>query len=258
MYRRSRTFFTANGGLFVFAAFQPATRQARMGVTGNIREHTLEIFTDTHRRIGRRPEKPQIFLYLVVVVYPRIKEHTLQVTPTAKRNSYRVAILVGRLPRVADFVRNPGLWKRNSYRVAAACGVYPRSPSLAPQGERIEPISQTFTMGCEFILLVFEEIGLRSFPLRKTGVGLHFTISVTMSAGSYLMIRELVTYVTCSRALCYEGSCLMIRSWRCGLLAPRLPFRAPQCHLLRRNHPPVAYQFHPNMQKHGVGWRFNR
>ena len=51
-------------------------------------------------------------------------------------------------------------------------------------------------MGCEFILLVFEEIGLRSFPLRKTGVGLYFAIAVTMSAGSYLMIRELVPYDT--------------------------------------------------------------
>lgn len=113
-------------------------------------------------------------------------------------------------------------------------------------------------MGCEFILVVFEEIGLRSFLLRKTGVEVHFATAVTLSAGSYLMLRGFVTYVTWSRALCYEGSCLMIRSWRCGLLAPRLPFRAPQCHLLRRNHPHVAYQFHPNMQKHGGGWRFNR
>ena len=31
------------------------------------------------------------------------------VTPTANRNSYRVARLVGRLPRVADYARNPGL-----------------------------------------------------------------------------------------------------------------------------------------------------
>ena len=62
LYRRSRTFFTANGGLFVFAAFQPATGQARMGVAGNIREHALEIFTATHGRIGHSPEKPQIFL----------------------------------------------------------------------------------------------------------------------------------------------------------------------------------------------------
>ena len=109
MYRRSRTFFTANGGLFVFVAFLPATRQARMGGAGNIREHALEIFTDTHGSIGNSPEKPQIFLYLFVVAYSRIKENTLQVTPTAKRNSYRVAILVGRLPRVASFARNPGL-----------------------------------------------------------------------------------------------------------------------------------------------------
>ena len=165
---------------------------------------------------------------------------------------------MGAIPRVADYARNPGLWKRNSYRVAAAYRVYSRSHSLAPQGERIEPISQTFTMGCEYILVVFEEIGLRSFTLKKTGVELHFTTTVTLSAGSYLMLRGLVPYVTWPRALCYESSCLMIRSWRCGLFAPRLPFRASPYHLLRRNHPPVAYQFHPNMQKHGGGWRFNR
>ena len=130
LYRRSRTFFTANGGLFVFAAFQPAIGQARLWVAVNIRELALEISPDTHGRKGQSPEKPQIFLCLFVVVYSRIKENTLQVTPMAKRNSYRVAILVGRLPRVADFARNPGLGNRNSYRVAAAygmsnCGVNP-------------------------------------------------------------------------------------------------------------------------------------
>lgn len=83
-------------------------------------------------------------------------------------------------------------------------------------------------MGCEFILVVFEEVVAHTFPSRKTGVGLYFATAVTLSAGSYLMIRGLVTYVTWLRALCYESSCLMIRGWRCGLLAPRLPFRAPQ------------------------------
>ena len=42
----------------------------------------------------------------------------LSLTPTAKRNSYRVAILVGALPRVAGCARNPGLCNRNSVRVA--------------------------------------------------------------------------------------------------------------------------------------------
>ena len=42
----------------------------------------------------------------------------LSLTPTAKRNSYRVAILVGQLPRVAGHARNPGLCNRNSVRVA--------------------------------------------------------------------------------------------------------------------------------------------
>ena len=42
------------------------------------------------------------------------------ITPSANRNSFRVAIIVVQLPRVADYARNPGLGKRNSYRVAAA------------------------------------------------------------------------------------------------------------------------------------------
>ena len=58
----SRTFFTANGGFLSFVTFQPAIRQARMGVARNIRELALEILHDTHRRKGRSPEKAQIFL----------------------------------------------------------------------------------------------------------------------------------------------------------------------------------------------------
>ena len=60
----SRTFFTAKGGLFVFADFQPANRQARMGVAANVRERALDDIADSHIRKGRSPEKPQIFLYL--------------------------------------------------------------------------------------------------------------------------------------------------------------------------------------------------
>ena len=59
-----RTFFTAKGGLFVFAAFQPADRQARMGVAANGRERALDDIADSHKRKGRSPEKPQIFLYI--------------------------------------------------------------------------------------------------------------------------------------------------------------------------------------------------
>ena len=58
----SRTFFTANGGFLLFVTFQPASRQARMGVAETIRELALEIFPATHGRIGRSPEKAQIFL----------------------------------------------------------------------------------------------------------------------------------------------------------------------------------------------------
>ncbi len=71
LYRRSRTFFTANGGLFAFAPFQPAIRQARRGVAENIRELALEIFPDTHGRIGQSPEKVQTFLFLLLMAYTR-------------------------------------------------------------------------------------------------------------------------------------------------------------------------------------------
>ena len=63
-----------------------------------------------------------VILNLIITTYPSLPIVLLWVTPTAKRNSYRVAILVGRLPRVACFARNPGLGNRNSVRVAAACG----------------------------------------------------------------------------------------------------------------------------------------
>ena len=67
--------------------------------------------------------------------------YSLQVTPTANRNSYRVARVVVQLPRVACFARNPGLGKRNSYRVAAAYGGCTRSPSLAlPKGRELSPL----------------------------------------------------------------------------------------------------------------------
>ena len=51
----SRTFFTANGGFLSFVPFQPASRQARMGVAESIREPALEIFSTTH---GRNRAKP--------------------------------------------------------------------------------------------------------------------------------------------------------------------------------------------------------
>ena len=62
-------FFTAKGGLFVFAAFQPADRQARMGMAANVRERALDDIADSHKRKGRSPEKPQIFLYLYQADY---------------------------------------------------------------------------------------------------------------------------------------------------------------------------------------------
>ena len=71
-----------------------------------------------------------------------------------------------------------------------------KSPPLAVKKQLIISPSQIFTKGREFVLVVFEEVVVDSFPLGKAGMGLRFTTAVTMSAGSYLMIRELVPYVT--------------------------------------------------------------
>ena len=77
LYRRSRTFFTANGGFLLFVAFLPAIRQVRMGVAGNIREPALEILSDTHGRIGQSPEKVQIILFILLMAYSRNRDKPL-------------------------------------------------------------------------------------------------------------------------------------------------------------------------------------
>ena len=59
-----------------------------------------------------------VILNLIISTNPFLAIILLQVTPTAKRNSYRVAILVRALPRVAGCARYPGLCNRNSVRVA--------------------------------------------------------------------------------------------------------------------------------------------
>ena len=60
-----------------------------------ISESSLSIYYPTHTTQGQSPEKPQIFLYLLMRVYPEnIEAHETHMTPTAKRNSYRVAIIV--------------------------------------------------------------------------------------------------------------------------------------------------------------------
>ena len=71
-----------------------------------------------------------------------------------------------------------------------------KSPPLAVKNQLIVGPSLTLPKGREFVLVVFEEVVVDSFPLGKAGMGLYFATAVTMSAGSYLMIRELVTYVT--------------------------------------------------------------
>ena len=71
-----------------------------------------------------------------------------------------------------------------------------KSPPLAVKKQLIVGPSLTLPKGREFVLVVFEEVVVHTFPLGKAGMGHYFTTAVTLSAGSYLMIRELVPYVT--------------------------------------------------------------
>ena len=84
----------------------------------------------------------------------------LSITPTAKRNSYRVAILVGALPRVAGHARNPGLCNRNSYRVAR--GAY----------QPIEVPSQPSQRGRSATQTPSNTASMDSRPLGRAGEGL--------------------------------------------------------------------------------------
>ena len=70
----SRAFFTAVGGLFVFVAFQPAYGQARQGGAVNIRELALVDISAPLWRIGRSPEKPQIFLCYSPIAFCPVRE----------------------------------------------------------------------------------------------------------------------------------------------------------------------------------------
>ena len=90
----SRAFFTAVGGLFVFVAFQPACGQARWGGAVNIRELALVDISAPLRRIGRRPEKLQIFLCYSPIAFCPVRE----LNPLAI-----VAISKGREFILADF-----------------------------------------------------------------------------------------------------------------------------------------------------------
>ena len=55
-----------------------------------------------------------VILNLIITIYPFLPIILMRATPTAKRNSYRVAIKTVNLHRVAVFARNPGLCNRNS------------------------------------------------------------------------------------------------------------------------------------------------
>ena len=70
----SRAFFTAIGGLFVFVVFQPAYGQARLGGAANIRELALVDISAPLWRIGRSPEKLQIFLYYSPIAFCLVRE----------------------------------------------------------------------------------------------------------------------------------------------------------------------------------------
>ena len=122
LYRRSRTFFTANGGFLYLCLFSLPTGRRGWGWRG-ISESSLSRYLPTHTDAkGEDLKSHKSFCIFLRLHIQGTWKNTLRVTPTAKRNSVRVARLVGQLPRVACFARTPGLGNRNSYRVAAACG----------------------------------------------------------------------------------------------------------------------------------------
>ena len=85
----------------------------------NGQEFILAVFKEIVARLLAERLAVGVILNLIIPSYPFLFIFPLQVTPTANRNSYRVAILVGEATQGRGATRlNPGLGKRNSYRVA--------------------------------------------------------------------------------------------------------------------------------------------
>ena len=62
--------------------------------------------------------------------------------------------------------------------VQKAAGGRKKSPPLAVKKQLIRSPSLTIPKGREFVLAVFEEVVMRSFPLGKAGMGLPYSYSV--------------------------------------------------------------------------------
>ena len=89
----SRAFFTAVGGLFAFVAFQPAYGQARLGGAANIRELALVDISAPLWRMGRSPEKLQIFLCYSPLPFCPVRElKSLTIVPLFKGLEFLLAV----------------------------------------------------------------------------------------------------------------------------------------------------------------------
>ena len=106
----------------------------------------------------------------------------LSITSTAKRNSYRVAILVGALPRVAGHARNPGLCNRNSVRVAG--GAY--QPTAAQSTDlhlHLNSVGKCVSnletlIGCSALFMANAEILISNSVIIMTGM-----VMIMMASG---------------------------------------------------------------------------
>ena len=127
LYRRSRTFFTANGGFFYHGhCWRHAWHDGGDG--GDETEENLFSDGRHHRHHqGEAASSCSGFLYFVVTLF-NIRgcgichwpaDFSAAVTPSANRNTYSVATLfcINTQGRGASPL-NPGLCNRNSYRVA--------------------------------------------------------------------------------------------------------------------------------------------
>ena len=74
----SRTFSTAKGGLFVFAALQPADRQARMGMAANVIESALSMTlpTATYAKGAARKSRKSFCISITLIMHTTTADAT--------------------------------------------------------------------------------------------------------------------------------------------------------------------------------------
>ena len=165
----SNCFFTAKGGFFerptaAFFTVAAVVAMQRMALGMLVMTRRKTRFPTGVATVTKKakPTTAVMAFCIYIILYYIL----LQVTPTANRNTYSVAMLAGvSYHRVAGYARNPGLWNRNSYRVAVGCVLSTMYFGLKLHAENLIIIPHGMPWGIIVLILMTPALLCLLFPL---------------------------------------------------------------------------------------------